>query len=89
MKKRILAFNVNYVGENKCLIPTGAKVLSVILKNDIVTLYVLADTENGLEERTFVNHITEDIVDFSDGNEHKFIGSYSQGGMVYHLFELI
>ena len=88
MKKTILAFSVNEI-QNRCLIPTGAKVLSVVLKNDNATLYVLADTDNGLEERFFVNCVTNEEVDFNDCKERKFIGSYEQGFIVYHLFELI
>lgn len=88
MKKKILAFNVNEM-ENKLLIPTGAKVLSVVLKEDKSIVYLLADEENGLEERMFVNVVADYVMDFADGKERKFIGSYLQDFVVYHLFELI
>ena len=88
MRKRILAFSVNEM-QNRCLIPTGAKVLSVVLKDNGAVVYVWADIENGLEERIFVNYTTDEEVNFGDGLERRFIGSYLQDFIVYHLFELI
>lgn len=87
--KAIWKFAFTSTGEFSIDIPGGAEILCVHIHYGVSCLYVLLDTGNTVETRTFVVHGTGHPVSSSENK--KYIGTYQESGgdLVWHLFELM
>jgi len=70
-------------------IPEEAQVLSVQIdqKDDMPYLWALVDDDNAPSERTFEVFGTGNPIPVDMGIERVYIGTFQQGGFVWHLFE--
>lgn len=84
--KSIWKFPFEVTNEQKIFMPRTAKVLSVQMQNGVPCMWVLVDTEEQKEARTFIVQGTGHpcVCDVSE-----FIGTFQMSGgtLVFHLFE--
>lgn len=86
MARTIHKFELTAESEFTVEMPRGAKVLSVGVQREVVCLWVLVDTDNPKDERTFLIWGTGHSIDSDTGT---YIGTVilQDGAIVWHVFE--
>lgn len=89
--KRILEYQLTTDGFQTINMRHGAEVISVIIKQGVVTLCVIADDSEIMEQRTFAVWGTGWCIEEDDLDNFKFLASVNHEAfgqsMVWHVFE--
>lgn len=85
MIKQIWKYKLDSV-HNEIQIPLDGKVLAVQTQNEIPHIWVLVNSDNEVQTRTFT--VVGTGHSFDDTNK-KYIGTFQDGPFVWHLFEIV
>ncbi len=69
--------------------PVGAEILHLNMQNNDPQLWALVNADNDQEVRRFEIFGTGHPIKYDMGIERKYIGTYFEGALVFHLFERI
>lgn len=85
--KTICKFPLDVTDRQLLTLPQDSQILSVIVQNGTLMLYVLLETEkNSVCEKEIEIYGTGHPVS-QDGSNKKFIGTVQQNQFVWHIFE--
>jgi len=85
MIKQIWKYKLDAV-HNEIQIPSDGKVLAVQTQNEIPHIWVLVNSDNEMQTRTFT--VVGTGHSFDDTNK-KYVGTFQDGPFVWHLFEIV
>lgn len=85
--KEIWKYTLPRSGLSDLRMPADAKVLSVGMQNDVITIWVLVDPFNERIDRHIVVKGTGHPIDETVENSN-FIGTIFDGPFVWHVFDL-
>lgn len=92
MRKTIWKFDLGEIADRYVIsMPKGAEVLTLQLQRKLPCIWVLVDPQAEKEDRVFEIFGTGHVIDYSEGAERKYIGTFLIYGddLVFHLFERI
>ena len=86
MSQTIFKYPLIVDGNQKVLMPKGAKIISLQTQNDVPCIWAIVDTDSEIEERHFKTVATGGNI---RNNFAQYIGTYllNNGNFVGHVFE--
>lgn len=86
--KTVYRYEINQA-INDINLPIGAKVLSVGVANNIISLWALVDTESGIEKRRFLVFGTGSDMSQTETYNLTFVGTIRKNNAyAFHIFEV-
>ena len=86
--KTVYRYEINQA-INDVNLPIGAKVLSVGVANNIISLWALVDTESGTEKRKFLVFGTGSDMSKTETYNLTFVGTIRKSNTyAFHIFEV-
>jgi len=86
-RKTIWKFPINVVGHGFIAMPKGAEILTVQTQDDAPFIWAVVNPDAEKEDRYFEVYGTGHPIYQDMGVNRKYIGTFQQPPLVWHLFE--